>query len=983
MWGIYVSEAEKYDKVLVESWRDDMQGILIFAGLFSATVTGFLIESYKSLNADPGDAVVRLLTQISRQLDAMNNGTGGSVTSRLPASFAPSASSLICNTLWFISLGLSLSCALIAILLGQWARDFVHKVEMRSAPVIRGRILSYLYYGARRFCQEMNYSGRPGLRPVIKISFEISISQLSFIPQSGRLRLTRLPRIYSFNMHVVVEVVPLLIHASLFIFLVGLVAFLIPVNTIVMAVSATILVILVVVYSTFTILPITHFDCPYNTPLSAVLWSFLQWIRAFPEFNGVRTGPAVVEKTPSPPLSMLDAMTRQATANSEERAARDCRALGWTIKSLIDDDALLPFVRCIPDILVTFGTTPNPYPQYFKALIRDKDVQLSLRIEGLLRSCATGLLKDEANSKRQVACFRAMGAILMIDPTLSVIQDQALIQSAYQPQESCVYSIAELLPLVVISRYRTFLSLDAEMRDTLSYLGSCLAQVSLGRIPDLTSALVCVTKLNAAVFDYPKPGNEFEELLRHHSHSNLSSASGWINKAIKLIQALQIDTPYLLLFHYLECAAALQALPPAHWFATNVLRFSAGMPSPVVQRQYENTFNAVLGHRIPTGGFGQAQVVPAIVAHLAPFWRVTQLGNTVPSIPHPILEYLSTTEGGRLPMDYLDMVSALGREFLWSCISAGIAMVSADITLADKVDPDSTLIVTATQNLCICELNQTWADTKLLLPHYESILSAIANSPSPRVFASLTALIKFTVLRSFWRANRQHTEKAPYIAALADPGLPSGILPAETATSISEDLRADPTNDIMLHEQCERLGRILAARCGEATLNILAEFLGNYSTTAPRVACETLALLEPKLLPPYDGAIHIKHQLRLADSIQLLFGAEDADGNVHVLRRAVIQLPMFRVPPQLTDSEDPYSGLLDDSVARSRINEAFATYATFRRNNPERTMLPFGMAPSWGMRMVLPKDNSETSDHSPGVPMAPYPPFEYSRPPSS
>ncbi|KAJ7028907.1 hypothetical protein C8F04DRAFT_1289338 [Mycena alexandri] len=37
MWALYVLEAEKYDKSLVESWKSDMEGILIFAGLFSAS----------------------------------------------------------------------------------------------------------------------------------------------------------------------------------------------------------------------------------------------------------------------------------------------------------------------------------------------------------------------------------------------------------------------------------------------------------------------------------------------------------------------------------------------------------------------------------------------------------------------------------------------------------------------------------------------------------------------------------------------------------------------------------------------------------------------------------------------------------------------------------------------------------------------------------------------------------------------------------
>ncbi|KAJ6559989.1 hypothetical protein B0H19DRAFT_1375907 [Mycena capillaripes] len=62
LWTVYVSEAEKYDRSLVETWKSDMEGLLIFAALFSAILTAFIIESYKSLTLDPGDITVHLLT---------------------------------------------------------------------------------------------------------------------------------------------------------------------------------------------------------------------------------------------------------------------------------------------------------------------------------------------------------------------------------------------------------------------------------------------------------------------------------------------------------------------------------------------------------------------------------------------------------------------------------------------------------------------------------------------------------------------------------------------------------------------------------------------------------------------------------------------------------------------------------------------------------------------------------------------------------
>ncbi|KAJ7159529.1 hypothetical protein C8R46DRAFT_838908, partial [Mycena filopes] len=208
LWAVYVSEANKYDKSLVESWRSDMEGMLIFvgpAGLFSASLTAFLIESYKTLVPDSGDTTVLLLAQISQQLAATANGTAFNFAA--PAPFTPLTSSLVCNVLWFISLGLSLTCALVATLLEQWARDFLHKTEIRSAPVIRARVFSYLYYGLKKF-----------------------------------------------GMHTVVEIIPLLLHASLLFFFAGLVAFLLPINTAITAVAAAILGTVTIIYTILTLL---------------------------------------------------------------------------------------------------------------------------------------------------------------------------------------------------------------------------------------------------------------------------------------------------------------------------------------------------------------------------------------------------------------------------------------------------------------------------------------------------------------------------------------------------------------------------------------------------------------------------------------------------------------------------------------------------------------------------------------------------------
>ncbi|KAI0269890.1 hypothetical protein BC834DRAFT_1014428 [Gloeopeniophorella convolvens] len=75
LWSLYGKEAENHDKALIETWKSDMEAIIIFAGLYSATLTSFLVDSYKNLQPDPaqeaafyGRQSASSLAQISQQL---------------------------------------------------------------------------------------------------------------------------------------------------------------------------------------------------------------------------------------------------------------------------------------------------------------------------------------------------------------------------------------------------------------------------------------------------------------------------------------------------------------------------------------------------------------------------------------------------------------------------------------------------------------------------------------------------------------------------------------------------------------------------------------------------------------------------------------------------------------------------------------------------------------------------------------------------
>ncbi|KAJ7436340.1 hypothetical protein FB451DRAFT_978751, partial [Mycena latifolia] len=198
------------------------------AALFSASLTAFIIESYKTLRPDTTDTVVELLTRISSQMSDLSNISASAFPPAprpSPASFSPTTASLFCNALWFISLFLSLTCALLATLVEQWARGFIQKIDRRGSPVMRAKIFSYLYDGLK-----------------------------------------------TFDMHTVVDIIPLLLHTSLMMFFAGLVAFLIPINLTLVIITALWMTFLVVSYGALTILPLSFPHCPYWTPLSGILW---------------------------------------------------------------------------------------------------------------------------------------------------------------------------------------------------------------------------------------------------------------------------------------------------------------------------------------------------------------------------------------------------------------------------------------------------------------------------------------------------------------------------------------------------------------------------------------------------------------------------------------------------------------------------------------------------------------------------------------
>ncbi|KAK7030389.1 hypothetical protein VNI00_014133 [Paramarasmius palmivorus] len=117
-WETTLKEVNRYDQDMVQGWKEDIDTLLVFAGLFSAIVTAFAIESYQWLEEDPAETTVTLLLQISQQLA---NSSSSQVAAIEP--FEADPSSVRINCFWVLSLVLSLASSLFGLLCKQWLRE--------------------------------------------------------------------------------------------------------------------------------------------------------------------------------------------------------------------------------------------------------------------------------------------------------------------------------------------------------------------------------------------------------------------------------------------------------------------------------------------------------------------------------------------------------------------------------------------------------------------------------------------------------------------------------------------------------------------------------------------------------------------------------------------------------------------------------------------------------------------------------------------
>jgi hypothetical protein len=274
------------------------------AGLFSAALTAFVVDSKQNLKPSPADETVyylrqhsTILSQISIQLSSIAPQV--SIPSTPPPPFPvfnPSASDVRVNVFWFMSLVFSLLAALLAILVQQWVRDYMHVFQRYGDPLKSSRLRQYLYEGCEGWYMPM-----------------------------------------------VAEAVPGFLHISLFLFFAGLGDSLLNINTKVALSTIVPIGVSGLLYIFTTFAPIIYPQSPYQNSFSGIFWYLFQKSRGRRFRDRGSDG-----EMKSVSTNMAQGQMQLAMEETEARKDRDERAIRWLIDNLTEDAEMEKFLSAIP-----------------------------------------------------------------------------------------------------------------------------------------------------------------------------------------------------------------------------------------------------------------------------------------------------------------------------------------------------------------------------------------------------------------------------------------------------------------------------------------------------------------------------------------------------------------------------------------------------------------------------------------------------------
>ncbi|KAL1724987.1 hypothetical protein EV714DRAFT_222168 [Schizophyllum commune] len=218
IWRVMLDEGRANDGAMLQRFRDHLDVDLVFAGLFSAVLTTFVAQTSQT-PSDTGDTTIALLLEIiAIQRAWADNPRVNDVASFSLPPPSPSPSPWI-NRCWFLSLIFSLLAAFGAVVVRQWLQEY-----------------------------ESDITGPPKRRALVRHYRRVGLE--------------------NYKVHLIVPILPMLLHVSLLLFFIGLTLY---VRQSDRSMSNGIIALTAMIYLVYlgtNLMPVFRPQCPYRSPLS-------------------------------------------------------------------------------------------------------------------------------------------------------------------------------------------------------------------------------------------------------------------------------------------------------------------------------------------------------------------------------------------------------------------------------------------------------------------------------------------------------------------------------------------------------------------------------------------------------------------------------------------------------------------------------------------------------------------------------------------
>jgi Family of unknown function (DUF6535) len=270
------------------------------------------------------------------------------------------------NILWFLSLFLSLSCALAATLVQKWASRYVRLTQSSTTPQRRVRLRTYLFDGVQKF-----------------------------------------------HTRWVVENISLLMHAAIFLFFAGLIEFLFAANDEVAVVILVAVCVLAAGYVVVTALPVFSHQCPYQTPLTSVMW-YMGHLLAMGTLCLLACSNRIRAKIEESWRHTWNGIDKLLMDKAEHRLKVDEMALKSALNLCHDEGEMETFLDAIPGYLWpgdNFGTRVANIGSLLSET--GEEPPLGQRIVQLFISCIDldRRMDSDVRRRRAITCARAIWEI--------------------------------------------------------------------------------------------------------------------------------------------------------------------------------------------------------------------------------------------------------------------------------------------------------------------------------------------------------------------------------------------------------------------------------------------------------------------------------------------------------------------------------------------------------------------------------------------